>query len=472
MQQLSAAELIGQTYGFGIGTALAALLLVLVWRSGGTDRRPRFLFAACILIANGSGFAKNIALELGVSPQSALVGQIRSFGFMAAATLPLSIVIIWRNNAVSKVRRKIGDVLVVYATSSGLLIAAGLALGTWTLPSVSHGSVLRTLLKQDLVGNLTIYNGLLSILLGAILLLPGTLDNLTDRVAVSLMIAGLSLSSASAILDAYVSLPTAIARVVRIARFQSIVLVVIGSLFYFSRFRAADLFAKLAVRLLLGAALAILGAFIVFGPVTSIAQMTVSPLAAKILCAAAIIGGAMLLYMRLGRWSDIIVERGIYGKRDARLAVREFRDRLRLLETKSTVLLATEALACEVLGMRREESPDDPGGLALGDGRDGVDEGSTRLDTAASDIEPLQLPRGQLGDLFRECRPARVRVPPPASDAGRNRVDQNTIVRSRLAGDVPAVPDAGRDVVIRACSQLERGRFSPSFLVRKIHAAA
>ncbi len=311
MQQLSAAELIGQTYGFGIGTALAALLLVLVWRSGGTDRRPRFLFAACILIANGSGLAKNVGLILGVSPQSALVGQIRSVGFMAAAMLPLSIVIIWRNNAVSRVRRRIGGALVVYAASSGLLIAAGLAVGTWTLPSVPHGS----LLKQDLVGNLTIYNGLFSILLGAIFLLPGTLDNLTDRVAVSLMIAGLSLSSASAILDAYVSLPTAIARTVRIARFQSIVLVVIGSLFYFSRFRAADLFAKLAVRLLLGAALAILGAFVIFGPVASIAQMTVSPLAANILCAAAITGGAMLLYMRLGRWSDVIVERGIYGKR-------------------------------------------------------------------------------------------------------------------------------------------------------------
>jgi two-component system LytT family sensor kinase len=355
MQQLSAAELIGQTYGFGIGTALAALLLVLVWRSGGTDRRPRFLFAACILIANSSGFAKNVALELGVSPQSALVGQIRSVGFMAAAMLPLSIVIIWSNNAVSRVRRRIGDALVVYATSSGLLIAAGLALGTWILPSGSHGSVLRMLLKQDLVGNLTIYNGLLSILLGAIFLLPGTLDNLTDRVAVSLMIAGLSLSSVSAILDAYVSLPTAMARVVRIARFQSIVLVVIGSLFYFSRFRAADLFAKLAVRLLLGAALAILGALVVFGPVASIAQMTVSPVAANILCAAAITGGAMLLYIRLGRWSDLIVERGIYGKRDARVAVRDFRDRLRLLETKSTVLLAAEALACEVLGMRRDE---------------------------------------------------------------------------------------------------------------------
>lgn len=148
MQQLSAAELIGQTYGFGIGTALAALLLALVWRSGGTDRRPRFLFAACILIANGSGFAKNLALELGVSPQSALVGQIRSFGFMAAAMLPLSIVIIWRNNAVSKVRRKIGDVLVVYATSSGLLIAAGLALGTIQMPGLSGFDVLKGLSKD------------------------------------------------------------------------------------------------------------------------------------------------------------------------------------------------------------------------------------------------------------------------------------------------------------------------------------
>jgi len=127
----------------------------------------------------------------------------------------------------------------VYSGFSGLAIGAVLALGTWTP------------VNQDLARNLTIYNGLLVILLGAIFLLPGTLDNVTDRVAVSLMIAGLSLSSASAILDTYFTLPTGLARVIRIARFPSIVLVVIGCLFYFSRFRAADLFAKRAVRLLL-----------------------------------------------------------------------------------------------------------------------------------------------------------------------------------------------------------------------------
>jgi two-component system LytT family sensor kinase len=355
LQQLSTANLIAQTYGFAIGTVLATLLLILVWRSGGTDRRPRFLFAACILIANASGLSKNLVLALDASRASALAWQLRSIGFIAAAMVPLSIMIIWRDNAISRARRRIGDVLVIYAASSGLLIATGLAFGTFAHQTSLPASITSFLQHQDSVGNLTIYNGLLLVVLGAIFLLPGTLDDLTNRVAVVLIIAGLLLSAVSAILDAYVSLPTALAHIVRITRFQSIMLVVIGSLFYFSRFRAADLFAKLAVRLLLGAALAMFAAFLVFGPVASMAHATAFPGALSILCAAAITGGAMLLYARLRRWSDILVERGIFGKRDTQLAVREFRDGLGLLQSKSAVLSAMQALAVEVLGMKPDE---------------------------------------------------------------------------------------------------------------------
>jgi two-component system LytT family sensor kinase len=355
LEQLSTVSLIGQTYGFAIGAALATLLVVLVWRSGGTDRRPRFLFAACILIADLSGLAKNVALVLYVSPKSPLAGHIRSIGFIAAAMLPLSIMIIWRNNAVSGVRRRIGNALVIYAASSGLLVGACLAFGSWTPSYLSSDSMSRVLLNQDFVGNLTIYNGLLLILLGAILLLPGTLDNLTDRVAISLMIAGLFLSSVSAVLDAYVSLPTVLAHIIRIARFQSIVLVVIGSLFYFSRFRAADIFAKRAMRLLLGSTLAIIAAFVALGPVASMARPTASPRAVVLLGAAIVIGCAMLLYVHLGRWTDILVERGIFEKRDTQLTIREFRDRLGLLESKDIVLSEAQALAVEVLGMKPDE---------------------------------------------------------------------------------------------------------------------
>jgi len=353
--QLSTAGLIGQTYGFAVGTALATLLVALVWRSGGADRGPRFLFAACILIANLSGLAKNIALALNVSPKSILAGQIRSLGFIAAAMLPLSIMIIWRNNAVSEIRRRIGNGLVIYALSSGLLIAGCLAFGTWIPSFISSASAFHLLLNQDFVGNLTIYNGFLLVLLGASFLLPGTLDNLTDRVAISLMIAGLFLSSVSAVLDSYVSHPTTLAHIISIARLQSIVLLLIGALFYFSRFRAADIFAKQAMRLLLGSALAIVAASVALGPVASMARTTASPRAVILLCAAILTGCAMLLYVHLGRWTDVLVERRIFGKRDTRLAILEFRDSLGLFDSKAIVVSATQALAVEILGMKPDE---------------------------------------------------------------------------------------------------------------------
>jgi two-component system, LytTR family, sensor kinase len=352
VDQLSTAGLIGQTYGFAVGTALATLLLVLVWRSGGTDRRPRFLFAACILIADLSGLAKNIALLINVSPKSLLAGQIRSIGFMAAALLPLSLMIIWRNNAVSEGRRRVGDALVVYAATSGLFIGACLALGAWTPSFASSDAVL---LNQGFVGNLTIYNGFFLILLGATVLLPGTVDNLTDRLAISLMIAGLFLSSVSAVLDAYVTFPPALAQIVRIARFQSIVLVLIGSLAYFSRFRAADIFAKQAMRLLLGSVLAMIAACVALGPIPYMARETAYPHAVILLCAAIMTGCSMVLYVHLGRQTDILVERRIFGKRDTRLAIQGFRAGLGLLESEPAVLSATQALAVEILGVK----PDD-----------------------------------------------------------------------------------------------------------------
>jgi hypothetical protein len=144
------------------------------------------------------------------------------------------------------------------------------------------------------------------------------------------MIAGLFLSSVSAALDAYVFLPLALAHIIRIARFQSIVLVVIGSLFYFSRFRAADIFAKQAMRVLLGSILALIAAFVTLGPLASMSHATASPRTVTLLGSAAITGCAMLLYVHWGQWPDLLVERRIFRKRDTQLAIREFRDHLGL----------------------------------------------------------------------------------------------------------------------------------------------
>jgi two-component system LytT family sensor kinase len=354
MEQFSTAELVGQAYGFAIGTTLAMLLLTLVRRSGGQDRRPRFLFAVCILVANLAGLAKNVALLLGCTHACVLVQQIRALGFASAAMLPSSILIIWRDNAVSNPRRRVGNVLVYYAASSGALMALALTLGAWGHHWLSHALGQQSLLNQDSVRNLTFYNGLALMMVGAIILLPGTLNYIIDRVAVILMVTGLSLSSISAVLEADHSLPATLARVVSVTKFQSAVLVVIGALFYFSRFRAADIFAKQALRFLAGAALALLGAMVILRPISSLPLTGAHPFAVHILLTAAAIGCAMLIYGRLVRWTDVLVERGIFGKPDTRHAIREFRDQLGLWDSKSAVLTAMQSLGAQVLGI----SPD------------------------------------------------------------------------------------------------------------------
>jgi two-component system LytT family sensor kinase len=133
------------------------------------------------------------------------------------------------------------------------------------------------------------------------------------------------------------------------------VLLLIGSLFYFSRFRAADIFAKQAMRLLLGSTLAMMAAFVALGPVASMARRTASPRAVILLCASILTGCAILLYVHLGGWTDVLVERRIFGKRDTRLAILEFRDRLGLLDSKAIVVSATQALAVEILGVKPDE---------------------------------------------------------------------------------------------------------------------
>jgi two-component system LytT family sensor kinase len=349
------ANIIAQTSGFALGTALATLLLVLVSRSGGTSRGPRFLFAICILIANGAGLVKNIALLVDPFFDPALERQIRSTGFAAAALLPYSILLVWRDNAVSTIRRRIGDWLVVYSGLSGVLIGMALIGGAWASFWISHIPALRFLLNQDSVGNLTFYNGLAMLLLGGIVLLPGTLGSTIDRISLALMLTGLSISTVSAAVATYRHPLGGLSHIFEVTRFQSIILLVIGVFFYFSRFRAADIFAKYAIRLLLAGSLSMAGALILFGPLSSRFHSAPLPQAAAILSAATIVGCDLWLYLRMGIWIDHFVEGRIFRTRNPRLAILEFRRQLGLLNSKSAALTLAHSVAAETLAMKPDE---------------------------------------------------------------------------------------------------------------------
>jgi two-component system LytT family sensor kinase len=349
------ANIIAQTSGFAAGTALSALLLALVHRSGGTGRGPRYLFAICILIANGAGLVKYLALLADPNLDPVLEGQMRSIGFAAAAFLPCSILLAWRDNAISDTRRAFGKWLVGYSILSGIAIAGTLILSAWEPSWTDPGSTQHLLSGRNTVANLTFYNALALLLLGGVTLLPGTLTSSRDKVAVGLMAAGLSISAASAAIAAYVHLPGLVSHILDVARFQSIILLVIGVFFFFSRFRAADIFARSAIRLLLAWGLAMAGAFFLFGLLSSIVRNAPLPAAAEILCAATVFAAGIALYMRIGTWVDVFVERRIFRKRDPRHAMQEFRHQLGSLDSKPAILSLVHSVATDTLAMKGEE---------------------------------------------------------------------------------------------------------------------
>jgi len=85
------------------------------------------------------------------------------------------------------------------------------------------------------------------------------------------------------------------------------------------------------------------------------ADQTTSGRAAGIVATAAAVAAAIFLYLFVGKQSDIFIERRIFGRRDARGTVRQFRDRLELLGSEEEVLLETQAAAAEYLGMQMDE---------------------------------------------------------------------------------------------------------------------
>lgn len=349
------ANILAQTFGFAAGTALSALLLVLVYRPGGKNRGSRLFFAACILVANSAGLFKNLALLADPNLNLVFEYRIRSIGFAAGALVPCGILPVWRTNAISSFRRRAGRWLVLYAAVSGGLIAAAVIAEAWAPLRSVPGPELHSLTSQDRIGNLAIYNGLVTLVLGGVVLLPGTLRRPKDLIAVVLMITGLCVSTTGAVAMLFIHPPGAIAQLAQVARFQGILLLVIGAFFYFSHFRAADLFARSALRLLLAGALALVGSLLLFGPLSSVVRKAPLPQATAILLAAAIVIATIMVYLPFGNWIDLVVERRIFGKRDPRRVIQDFRQEIGSLDSAEPLMSMARSVAAEALAMR----PDD-----------------------------------------------------------------------------------------------------------------
>jgi two-component system LytT family sensor kinase len=338
--QTAEPNLAWQLVGYGVGTILSFLFLALVTRPSETNKRLRYL-ALCGLVWNGCGLVTYVAHIMGASPWIEHLADVTKFG--VGKLWPVSAVAVWLNNdALSPTRRKLGKWLLGLSIVTGTLLFLAQFGWPWQMFHWDWQILRDDAARYAFIRNCSAYNAFAVVGGGAWLLLPGQVHGWFQKLAVTSILLGLTINSVCAVLHAYLQLPPGVDSVVVTLEQQSIILAVIGGLFYFARFRALDVFVKLSLRVVISAALALSASYATFGLLEKISQKTVAPYAVKIAALTALVGFVVFLTGRLGTAIDGFVETYVFGKPNYRQAAAQLREKLGLLETAPEIFLTTE----------------------------------------------------------------------------------------------------------------------------------
>lgn len=341
---------IARVVGCSIAAILSLFLAALAWRSQEKGRGPRILYATCALVFSICG-VMNGAFAL-IGSTFAWVDVTGMLRLTAAALWPMSAIGMWLDDdELSTRRRQLGTLLFRCAiVSAGLIVLVGVV-AVWVVPRLHADAALRDVLLMHRVHGAASYNSFSAIAAGVWLLVRKQDQGRFQQFSVWTMLTGLSIGAICIVTCAFSALPPSIRSLVLLMKEQAVTLILIGSLFYFARFRAVDVFLKLSLRLFAGVALALIAAGLALGPIQSMANSSTAPLAASVVGYTALMGLVLLLVQRVWRMTDAVVERYIFGKPNYRQAATALHERLALLESDATVIAATEEFVGRTLGM-------------------------------------------------------------------------------------------------------------------------
>jgi two-component system LytT family sensor kinase len=357
--------LLGQLTGYGLSTTLAALLTVFVWRSPGAGRSGRSAFAVCATFWSLGGLLRSTLLVAGLAPQSAPVAWTDCFALSAASLWPAAFFMLWSSiETLSPSQVAAGRWLLRISLASGVLLIAGLvahaAVGAHPNLSIvsvdPHGF-------GDEVRMAVAYNAFALVLAGSILM-RGCYRTGPERVGVALIFLGPFLSTAVHLLWRAGLLPSGWGALAVVLVKQSVSLAILGGLFFLGRFRAADRFARLSLRVLLAWSLGILLAWLATGPLVHLTLLTSAPAGTLFASVCMLIAVSMLLFTSLGRTADRWVEQRVFGKVDPALALRQLREELSRKQTVPSVVAAAQRFLTSTLRFGARLLPTESGLVA------------------------------------------------------------------------------------------------------------
>lgn len=331
--------LISELLGYGTGTVLSIVLVLLVRRASHRIKGTRLL-AFCALLWNSFGLLSILFVLFGVDPRSWPVNVARASSMAGGAMFPISFLLLWSRPMPprlwqAKVSRWLRALSIVNAAwiTALLYVCPFLPASFWRLSMYSLS-----------------LNASLLLTVGAFTLVRGRLSAAADRMYLTLTLLGMwSGTAAIFILDRF-HFPPRIEAALVITKEQSPFLAVVGALFFFANLRPADVLIKHSLRVVTAVCIGLATAFFITMRLPHLAaEFTAFPAAATCGLSAAAIAALLVVFSAIDQTIGCSIDSWLLRQPDYRAALSELWDEMVHADSEPDLFALAERHVSRVL---------------------------------------------------------------------------------------------------------------------------
>jgi two-component system LytT family sensor kinase len=346
--------LIAELLGFGTGTVLSVLLVLLIrrtaYRSPGTP-----LLGLCALLWNVFGLIVHVLIFAGLPQNTLSVGLARAVCMSGGAMFPISFLQLWSQpTSPENWHSRASRWLVRVAKFNAAWIIAAL----FACPFVRSEFIMRE------TSHVVALNASLLMTAGAFLLVRGRLQAASDRVYLGLTMVGAWGSSIAILTLEHVQVSPQVESVLAIVREQSPFLAVLGAMFFFANFRSSDLLIKHSLRVVAAVCIGVWTWFFLSERLPGLAvRLGAFPQVSQAALAGALIASLLLVFYVLARLIGDMVDAWILRQPDFHSTLHQLWERMSQIDSAGELFQTAERTICEALDisaapvLRREEIP-------------------------------------------------------------------------------------------------------------------
>ncbi|HEX5081813.1 MAG TPA: histidine kinase [Blastocatellia bacterium] len=316
------AHLASEALGFGAGVALSVLLLGLLRRGAGKqpDARAGYYQATAALMWNLGGLliasltlfgAKNHRLPL----LTALVLHISGAAFFPPAFLALRL----KPSDPQSIRAKSWRLLRRISFVSAVILTTHF-IATMSLPNIPPNI---NVFDKSQTSNLVAWHVAIVIGVGALLLLPGRLNDFVSGFYAGATVIGASAPAVMTLIVDPTSLSPPLWLAYCIVMHQLPLLILLGAIVFFADFRFSNVYVKSSLQLLIGLLLALGYCLLIIGPLPRMAdRITAYPVGSLVSFSTALLVLFLWIFVRLNPIMSRLVDRWLFREPDYAAATR------------------------------------------------------------------------------------------------------------------------------------------------------